>query len=526
MDSPSLPEPDQTTGPRRMTIASTVDAFRDASASDAQRIFGDLLARFADTLQQLGQEQKKRGDFAAAVSSLSEALALRPDDAMLHNDLGVALFGSGDLDAAAASFQRAAELSPDSRELWYNLGKALRSNSHAEAAKVAFETALACDPDYAEARGALGDVLGSMGDSEGAAACYRLCAKQRAHAPRAWSRIANLKTLRMSTGDVAALRDLTHDPTLNDNERIFVGYALSKALEDQDDYPAAFAILSEASRIKRKQVNWDARKFSNWIGAIDAAFARPVVGTSDPGFGHQVIFVVGMPRSGSTLTEQILASHPQIEGASELTDLHAVIDGESKRRNVEFPQWVPAAMPADWRRLGEEYLARTARWRQNRSRFTDKGLDNWPMVGAAAAMLPGARFVNCRRDPLETCLSCYRQLFHFGNYASYDMQEIAASWRDYDRLSKAWRQRYPDKFFDEVYEDLLADPEAQVRRLLEFLGLPFDPACLDFHRSQRAVRTFSAGQVRQPLRRDTARAALYGAALDPLRNALRGTPPT
>ncbi|HTD28622.1 MAG TPA: sulfotransferase, partial [Xanthomonadaceae bacterium] len=420
----------------------------------------------------------------------------------------------------------AADRSPASKALWYNLGFALKSNAHAEEAKTAFERALACDPGYTEARGALGDVLISLGDVEGAAACYRICAGERLHAPRAWSRVANLKTLRMSADDVAALRHLARDPTLNDKEHVFIGYALSKALEDTGDYPSAFAVLSEASRIKRKQVAWDARKYSDWIGAIDAAFARPVAGTDDPDFGREVIFVVGMPRSGTTLTEQILASHPQIEGATELTDLHAVIKEESKRRGSEFPEWVPAASRADWRRLGENYLRRTARWRQTLPRFTDKGLENWPLIGAAAAMLPGARFVNCSRDPLETCLSCYRQLFSFGNEATYDLNDVAANWRDYDRLSRAWRWRYPERVFDQVYEDLLADPESQVRRLLEFLGLPFDQACMEFHRSTRAVLTFSSGQVRQPLQRDTARAHLYGAALDPLRIALRGTGPS
>jgi tetratricopeptide (TPR) repeat protein len=521
MDSQYSPESSRTTEPRWKVTAGAVETLRHACAIDTQPILNGLLAGYADTLRQLGQAQQKRGDHAAAVSSALEALVLRPDDPILLSDLGIALRGKGDLDAAIAAFRRAVDLAPTSEALWYNLGKALTSQSHTEQAKSAFETALAIAPGFTEARGALGDVLGSTGDSEGAAVCYRICARERAHAPRAWSRVANLKTLRMSPEDIVALRHLAGDPTLNDNERIFVGYALSKALEDQHDYQDAFAVLSEASRIKRKQVFWDARKFSDWIGAIDTAFARPAAGTEDSSFGREVIFVLGMPRSGSTLTEQILASHSQIEGASELTDLHAVIDQETKRRDMEFPQWVPAATPADWRRLGEDYMRRTERWRQMLPRFTDKGLDNWPLIGAAAAMLPGARFVNCRRDAVETCLACYRQLFHFGNQASYDLTEIAASWRDYDRLSRAWRERYPGRVFEEVYEELVADPEAQVRRLLEFLGLPFEPDCLEFHRSKRAVQTFSSGQVRQPLRKDTARAHLYGAALDPLRKALR-----
>ncbi|HEY2346332.1 MAG TPA: sulfotransferase [Xanthomonadaceae bacterium] len=522
MEELRKPETDRSRDSRLQATAAAVETLRRACGGETGAALHHLLGLYADALHQLAMAHRQRADHPATAACLREALVLRPDDPALLNDLGSALREQGDMDAAMAASRRAVELSPASKTLWYNLGKTLKNQSHAEQAREAFERALACDPDYLEARGALGDVFNSMGDSESAAACYRLCAKVRAHAPRAWSRIANLKTFRMSADDVAALRRLAADPTLNDNERIFVGYALSKALEDQDDYPTAFAVLDQASRLKRKQVDWDARRFSGWIDAIDAAFARPVAGTADPDFGREAIFVVGMPRSGSTLTEQILASHPQIEGASELTDLHAVINEESQRRDTEFPYWVPQATPADWRRLGENYLRRTARWRQSLPRFTDKGLDNWPMIGAAIAMLPGARFVNCRRDALETCLSCYRQLFFFGNDASYDMAEIAANWIDYDRLSRAWKARYPERVFDEVYEDLVADPEAQVRRLLEFLGLPFDPACLEFHRSKRAVRTFSAGQVREPLRRDTARAHLYGAALDPLRAALRG----
>lgn len=230
--------------------------------------------------------------------------------------------------------------------------------------------------------------------------------------------------------------------------------------------------------------------------------------------------MISMPRSGSTLVEQILSAHPQIEGGGELPDLDAVLAAESNRRRRAFPDWVSDASPADWRRLGEDYLARTARWRTHAPHFTDKALDNWPLVGAAAAMLPGARFILCRRDPLETCLGCFRQLFAFGNHYSYDLDELAAYWREHERLLRAWRVRLPLRTLELVHEELLADQQGQTRRLLDFLGLPFDPACLDFHRSTRPVRTFSAAQVRQPLQADTARAQRYGAALQPLREAL------
>ncbi|MFI4958456.1 MAG: sulfotransferase family protein, partial [Lysobacterales bacterium] len=169
-----------------------------------------------------------------------------------------------------------------------------------------------------------------------------------------------------------------------------------------------------------------------------------------------------------------------------------------------------------------EYLARTHRWRQQHPLFTDKNVNNWAFVGAALAMLPGARVVNSRRDPLETCFAWYRQLFsnqsvHFG----YDLNDIVDYYAGYARLSRLWQQRYPLQYFDHEYESLQSDTEGQIRRLLDFCGLPFDPACLAFHQSSRPVLTISAAQVRQPLQRDTSRSARYGHKLDPLRARLR-----
>ena len=383
----------------------------------------------------------------------------------------------------------------------------------------ALERAIAIDPAHAKARIALGDALKGLGQIDAAVAQYRKAVTLKGQTARAWYRLANLKTVQLGK-DVPALQKALTAAGLHDDERILLGYALSKALDDAQQPQAAFAALATANRIKRSKVKWDATAFSAEMAAVDAAFAQPMRGADDAQLGHEVIFVVSLPRSGSTLTEQILASHPQIEGANELPDLHQIIHEESQRRGVPLAQWAALATPQDWRRLGEQYLERTARWRSEKPRFTDKGLSNWQLIGAAVAMLPGARFVNCRRDPVETCLSCYRQLFARGNYFSYDLAEVGAYWRDYDRLSRAWRQRFPERVFDQVYEELLVDPEAQVRRLLQFLDLPYDPACLEFHRAKRVVRTASAAQVRQPLRRDTARAQRYGAALDPLRVAL------
>jgi hypothetical protein len=249
-------------------------------------------------------------------------------------------------------------------------------------------------------------------------------------------------------------------------------------------------------------------------------FSEPIACAADPQLGREVIFVISLPRSASTLTEQILASHPQVNGADELQTLPSILLEESTRRGLDFHEWAPQATAEDWERLGRSYMQRTKSW-QSRSRFTDKGLITWQLVGAAHAMLPGAKFVNCRREPIETIWSCFKQLFPVGQPFAYDIHELVAFWRDYNRLLRFWHGRHPGLIYENVYEKLVANPEPQIRNMLDHCELPFDPTCLSFHETRRTVRTPSAAQVRQPLRNDTARAHRYGALLDPLRKALR-----
>ncbi|HEV2681284.1 MAG TPA: sulfotransferase, partial [Rhodanobacter sp.] len=217
-------------------------------------------------------------------------------------------------------------------------------------------------------------------------------------------------------------------------------------------------------------------------------------------------------------------SHPEVEGANEITDLPQVIEDESKRRGKPFPQWVPDATAEDWSRLGRDYLARTERWRRERPRFTDKNLVTWQLVGAIMAMLPGAHVVSSHRDPMETCFACYRQLFSNGAYFSYDLADMASHYQDYDRLSRHWQAMFPQRILDYPYEALLADPETRIRQLLAFCDLTFDEACLAPHLASRTVRsTASAAQVRQPLRAAATQSVFYDDQLKPLRAQLRDT---
>jgi len=457
-----------------------------------------------------------------AIALLRRVLELQPDDAIACNTLGTALAAVGDTAAAVVALQRACELAPDFAASWFNLGKALTLLARADDAIGPLQRALTIDPAFESARFLLAEALMMSGRSDDSAEQYRAVLRRAPQSGLAWWGLANLKAVRLEESDARQLATLVRQPGLAVPERIGAAFALGKALEDAGRDAEAFAAYGEANAFARRHFPWNATGFDAWLARLLAAFEAPAPAPVplDARLGHEAIFIVGLPRSGSTLSEQILAAHPQVEGASELPDLGAVIAEESHRRRRPFPDWAREAGAADWRRLGQRYLERTARWRERRPRFTDKMPANWLLIDAIRAMLPGASIVDCRRDPLETCWSCFRQIFWELHEYSYGIDDLAAYWHAHDRALRVWRGRYPDRIREQVYEELLADPERQTRELLAFCELPFDPACLRPHEATRSVRTASAAQVREPIRRDTARAPRYGALLDPLREAL------
>jgi len=506
-------------------LAEAAVALSRMQLSAAEQSLGSVLALAPDCAEAnrlMGIASQIRGDHPKAVDFLRSALTNCPDDAVILTSLGSSLYETGAVDAALSSMRRACELAPDMTSTWYNLGKALKLQAFTEDACAALRRALAIDPAHIPARITLADTQIILGDIADAIANYREILLRQPDNAKAWFAIANLKTVRFSRNDTTRLQRVFHQPGLTVDARILIGFALAKALEDQDDCGAAFEVLRKANALKRSQVKWDANAEHARVDAIMAAFAKPMPAPLDATLGQEVIFIVSLPRSGSTLTEQILASHPQVEGANEIADLPQVIEDESLRRGKPFLQWVNLATAEDWERLGRDYLDRTSRWRQRRPRFTDKNLGSWELVGAIVKMLPGALVVNSRRDALETCFACYRQLFSDGAYFSYDLDDMANYYLDYDRLSRYWQRLHPTQIFDQVYESLLADTDTQIRLLLDFCNLEFDPACVAFHQTARNVMsTASAAQVRQPLRLDTPRRARYGDKLDPLRARLR-----
>ena len=504
--------------------AAAAQALEQGRLPQAER---DLIAALAlaprhpEVLRLFGAFQARRGNRHEALQALLSASALRADDPLIHNALAGVYESLSDHAQALAAASRACALGPKLPACWFNYGRLLFVHGELNAASVALKKAVALAPQHAYARTMLANILRADGRPAQAQAEFRAAVTQQAHAGQAWWGLTTLKPMPIDAADIARMRHALQANAGAESDMVSLGFALANALDHAGAYAEAFAVLKQTHARARRREPWDANAFAMHMERVLGEFAQ--LPRSDAEQGSEVIFIASLPRSGSTLTEQILASHSQVEGTTELPHLNALIAEESDRWRQPFPLWAGRMSPERWLALGREYLARTARWRERKPRFTDKLPTNWMHVGAIRAMLPQARIVIVRRDPLENCLACWRFLFNHHAY-THDFGDLAAYWRVFDRAVRHWQALYPDGVRVQAYEELVADPETQIRQLLASCGLPFEEACLNFHATERRVTTPSASQVREPLRRDTARADKYGALLDPLREAL-GMPP-
>lgn len=435
------------------------------------------IGEHVEFLRLLGVARHLQMHHDQALGSLRRAAELQPDDALVLTNLGTVLGATGYVEEALEKLRRACDLAPDFPAAWYNLGRGLGRQSRTAEAHAAYAQALRCDPQNSKARIAYADSLRKMGRIVEAGEQYRE-ALRHPGSILAWFRLVNLGNSGLTETDIDSLRGICSSPQFSEQDRAIAGFSLAKALEDHGRYREAFSALNSANAHRRRRAPWDANAFQKRNAAIASAFDQPPPSASPAELGHQIIFLVGLPHSGAGLIENALLEHPDVEGARELPELWNVLNRESDRRGSAFPAWVGDASPGDWRRMGEEYLERTHHWRSAQTRFVDKALNNWRIVGAAQAMLPGARFVNARRDPLETCLSCYRKPFARGHAFPCDLTDLGEYWQEYDRMMRRWNARYPHRVHDLDHDELPSDPAAQLRSLLEFCGLPFDTACL------------------------------------------------
>jgi tetratricopeptide (TPR) repeat protein len=502
--------------------------------------------RNAHASQQLGALLLERGNPAAAVAVLQAALEHAPGLVAALNNLGLGLRALGRLGAARSALERAALQAPQDAQVWRNLAVVLRELGCLEEAVAAGRRAVALAPDDSGACAGLAAALREAGQAEAALACFERAAAlarpadaqprvgqatvlmelgRKAEAAQAveqalardpcsgaaWLMRSALKTFRDDDPELAAMEAaLASAPErrVSDEERIELGFALGKAWLDAGDAGRAFGHFDAANRRRRASVAYDAAATSRSLAAVARAFPRERLqrwrGTGAP--SELPVFIVGMPRSGTSLVEQILASHSQAQGAGELGVVGELVAAQLAQAGPRagFPEALDPLDAAQLRQLGQAYLARVAPLAQGRARLVDKMPLNFQYAGLIHLMLPGARILHCRRDPVDTCLSCYTTNLRGRLGFCFDQRELGKLYRDYERLMAHWRATLPPECFLEVdYEQVVADLEGQARRLLDFCGLPWEEACRSFHETRRVVQTASMNQVRQPIYRSS-----------------------
>ncbi len=455
-------------------------------------------------IRMLAELAARIGRYADAATLLRRALTLAPSFTGARHNLATVLYRNNQLQPALAELDLLLAADPDN-PAFHNLAAAAAMRLGAiERALVHFERALARAPDQAKIWMSYGHALKTMGRSSDGIDAYRRALALDPLLGEAWWSLANLKTVRFDKADMVAMAAAQTAPGQDVDGRFHIAFALGKALEDAGRHAESFAAYGEGNRLRRELLDYAASETSAQVDRQCAVLTRDLFAQAGNGGckAADPIFVLGMPRAGSTLIEQILASHPATEGTQELPDIHAMAL-RLGYGDAEYGARLRDLGPDEARSLGEEYLDRTrVQRRTDRPRFIDKMPNNWQHVGLIRLILPKATIVDARRHPLACCFSNFKQHFARGQAFSYDLVELGHYYRDYVRLMAHFDAVLPGYVHRVFYEDMVADTEAQVRRLLDHVGVPFDPACLDFHRNARAVRTASSQQVRQPIFRE------------------------
>jgi tetratricopeptide (TPR) repeat protein len=516
------------TDPHRARVEEATAAMLAGDRRKSEEIFRDILR--ADSshvaalcgLAALSLEADVPQD---AERLLRHALQQSAHSPLAWRELGLALLALGRLEEADAAAREVAKIEPENPQTWSTIAAVATRLMRQEEALEAYERAASLKPGEVRLRMSIGHVQKTLGKRPESEASYKAALAMDPGLAEAYWSLADLKNYTFSDAEVAAMRSLlAHDKRERRNEAQ-LHFALGKAYEQRRRYPEAFTHYAQGNALRRLDAPFDIEHFERRSARIrtvfDAAFFARHAGAGDPDGGP--IFIVGLPRSGSTLIEQILASHSQVEGTMELPNILNIsreFDDLAAGRNG-YPESVRQVSTAYLSALGTRYLAQVAPLRRGRERFTDKLPNNFSHVGLIHAILPKATIIDARRHPMDSCFSTFKQHFAEGQTFSYDLEHLGRYYRCYLALMDYWDAVLPGTVLHLQYEDLVRDPETQIRRLLEHCGLPFEAACLAFHETRRSVRTASAEQVRQPLYTSgVGYWRHFSTELEPLRRAL------
>jgi len=475
----------------------------------------------------LAEIGKRFGVLEDADFLLETALELDPDNIQLRLDFIDVLRKRQKFEAALAQAKTLYDREPDNALFQSHLAIESMQTGDFDKALALFETILHALPEDAATLTSRGHALKTLGKQDEAVASYQSAARIRPDQGDAWYALANLKTYKFSDDELARMRSQETAPDLGFQDRVYLCFALGKAFEDRKDYAAAFEYYERGNDLKRAQTRYKSDQMEDELAA-QASICTTDLFEKQAGKGCEApdpIFIVGLPRAGSTLIEQILASHSQVDGTLELPNILALSHRLRGRKRVSDRTFYPRVLhdldAGKLRALGEDYIENTRIHRQGAPFFTDKMPNNFRHIGLIKLILPNAKIIDARRGAMACCFSGFKQLFAEGQEFTYGLEEIGRYYKAYVRLMDHWDMVLPGQILRVHHEDVVEDVEAQVRRILEFCGLPFEQACIDFHQTKRAVRTASSEQVRQPIyRQGVAQWRHFEPWLEPLKQAL------
>lgn len=443
-----------------------------------------------------------------AEALFQQVLQRMPDNWRAWNGLGRAQIIQDNAEAAHESFNRSLEIKPEATETKVLKADAYSRQYHYEQAIALLEQALADNPDHNPALSQLGLALKTIGEQQRAIEVLRRCiANDELYGEAYWT-LSDMKTFKFDDQEVVNMERILADDQLNDARQVQFGYALGKALEHRQDYQRAFSCYSDANRVQKRLLDYHPQSNQQITDELIKDVTRNKLArlVRNPRDEVTPIFVVGLPRSGSTLQEQILASHSQVEGTQELAYMPRLAKGMHLGVNAltenPFPQNMNELTAATIEVIATRYLAQAENHRVKKlPYFIDKLPNNFSHIGLILTCFPNAKIINTLRHPMDNCLGCFKQLWAMGQNFTYSLEDLGHYYNDYHRLMQHWHKEFPGKILDVQYESVVDDLESNVRRILDFCDLDFEQSCLNFHETKRAVKTSSSEQVRQPIYR-------------------------
>lgn len=477
-------------------LDDAIESFRAATALDPE---------FADPWANLAAALRRRRRFEEALAAYRHWLRLQPEAAAGHDTLGLTLQALGRYDEALAAHRAALAIAPGSAAAYHNLGNALFNLNRHEEAVACYRRSIALKPDYALAYANMGLTLEQLGRRDEALAAFEKSIELAPETVEFHYKMMDAKRFAPGDPQIATLERIAETiDTRSGDDQVKLHFVLAKAYDDQGERQRAFDHLRRGNSLMQQKLGYQLAETRQHFRRIREVFT-PELMRDKGALGHPSqcpVFVIGMPRSGTTLVEQILASHPRVFAAGELSNfadaLAAAKDGDG--RPLSYPDFVPGADRRRLFELGAAYLAGLPMPLPLPDRLIDKMPGNFTYAGLIHLVLPHARIVHLRRDPLDTCYSCYSKLFLYNHEYSYSLEDLGGYYREYETLMAHWRALLsPEVMLEVQYEELVADFEPQARRLLGHCGLEWDDRCLAFHEAARAIRTPSSSQVRRPL---------------------------